>query len=46
MYQTDFSTQEFQARRAQVCASIGSEAVALIQGSAKNPNHGVFPAEQ
>jgi Xaa-Pro aminopeptidase len=42
MYQTDFSRQEFQTRRTKVYNHIGTQAVALVQGSAKNPGHGVF----
>jgi Xaa-Pro aminopeptidase len=42
MYQTDFPKQEFHARRAQVYTEIGSQAVALVQGSAKGPGHAVF----
>jgi Xaa-Pro aminopeptidase len=42
MYQTDFTKQEFQVRRASVYSEIGSGAVALVQGAAKNPDHGIF----
>ena len=42
MYQSDFTKEEFQTRREKVCQAIGSQAVALIQGSAKNPDHAVF----
>jgi Xaa-Pro aminopeptidase len=42
MYQTDFPKQEFRARRTQVYTEIGSQAVALVQGSAKDPGHAVF----
>jgi Xaa-Pro aminopeptidase len=42
MFQTDFSRQEFQARRARVYQAIGPEAVALIRGAAKDPGHSVF----
>ena len=36
MYQSDFSKEEFQARRDKVCRAIGREAVALARGSAKS----------
>ena len=42
MYQSDFTKEEFQTRRGKVYQAIGSPAVALIQGSAKNPDHAVF----
>jgi Xaa-Pro aminopeptidase len=42
MYQTDFPKQEFRARRTQVYTEIGSQAVALVQGSAKDPGRAVF----
>jgi Xaa-Pro aminopeptidase len=42
MYQSDFTKEEFQNRREKVYQAIGSQAVALIQGSAKNPGHAVF----
>lgn len=42
MYQTDFSNDEFVARRAQVCEAIGKEAVALIQGGPKEESHDLF----
>ena len=42
MYQTDFSKEEFQARRESVYQAIGSEAAALLQGSPKNPDHDIF----
>jgi Xaa-Pro aminopeptidase len=42
MYQTDFSRQEFQARRSRVYTGIGPQATALVQGSAKSPGHSVF----
>lgn len=42
MYQSDFTKEEFQNRREKVYAAIGSQAVAIIQGSAKNPDHAVF----
>ena len=42
MIQSDFSKKEFQARRAKVYQAIGSDAVALVRGAAKNPGHSVF----
>ena len=42
MYQTDFTKEEFQTRREKVYQAIGPQAVALIQGSAKNPGNAVF----
>ena len=42
MYQTDFSKETFCARREKVFAAIGPQAVALIQGAAKNPTHDLF----
>lgn len=42
MYQTDFTKESFQARRARVFAAIGPNAIALIQGGAKNPTHDLF----
>jgi len=36
MYQTDFSKEEFQARREKVYQAIGTEAVAVVRGSPKN----------
>jgi len=42
MYQSDFTKEEFQTRREKVYQAIGSQAVALIQGSAKNPGQSVF----
>jgi len=42
MYQSDFTKEEFRARREKVFQAIGLQAVALIQGSAKNPDHAVF----
>ena len=42
MYQNHFSREEFQARRARVYEAIGPEAVALVRGGAKNPEHGPF----
>jgi Xaa-Pro aminopeptidase len=41
-WQSDFSKEEFQTRREKVYKAIGSQAVALIQGSAKNPGQAVF----
>ena len=42
IYQSDFTKEEYQSRREKVYQAIGSQAVALIQGSAKNPDHAVF----
>ena len=42
MIQTDFSKDEFQARRAKVTQAIGPEAVALVRGSPKNRGHDIF----
>jgi Xaa-Pro aminopeptidase len=42
MYQSDFEVQEFQQRRDKVFESIGSKAVALLQGVAKNRDHGLL----
>ena len=42
MYQTDFSKEEFQARREKVYQEIGPEAVALVRGSPKNRSHDIF----
>lgn len=42
MYQTDFTKEEFQTRREKVSKAIGPQAVALLQGSPKNPDHAVF----
>jgi len=42
MIQTDFSKEEFQARRAKVTQAIGPEAAALVRGSPKNRGHDVF----
>jgi len=41
MVQTDFSTDEFRARRAKVYEAIGAEAAALVRGSPKYPGHGI-----
>jgi Xaa-Pro aminopeptidase len=41
-YQSDFTKEEFQTRREKIFQAIGSQAVALIQGSAKNPGQSVF----
>lgn len=42
MYQTDFSKEEFRARREKVYQEIGPEAVALVRGSPKNRGHDIF----
>lgn len=42
MYQTHFSREEFRARREKVYEAIGPQAVALVRGGAKNPDHGPF----
>jgi Xaa-Pro aminopeptidase len=42
MYQSDFTVEEFQARREKVFQAIGPRAVALVRGSAKNPGHSPF----
>jgi Xaa-Pro aminopeptidase len=42
VYQTDFTTNEFQARRKAVYEAIGSTGAALLQGSPKNRDHGLF----
>ena len=42
MYQTDFTKEEFQARREEVYQAIGPEAAALVRGSPKNGSHDIF----
>jgi Xaa-Pro aminopeptidase len=42
VYQTDFSSEEFVARRKRVLEAIGKDAVALIQGGPKEPAHDLF----
>jgi Xaa-Pro aminopeptidase len=42
VYQTDFNSEEFVARRKQVLEAIGNKAVALVQGGPKEPAHDVF----
>lgn len=42
MYQTHFAKETFQGRRQKVFQAIGTEAAALIRGSSKNPDHGLF----
>ncbi|MCJ7549828.1 MAG: aminopeptidase P N-terminal domain-containing protein, partial [Anaerolineae bacterium] len=42
MIRTDFSKEEFRARRAKVYQAIGPEAVALVRGSPKNRDHDIF----
>jgi Xaa-Pro aminopeptidase len=42
MYQTDFPKETFQARWQKVYTAIGSQAVALVRGEAKNADHGLF----
>ena len=42
MYQTDFTSAEFIARRKRVIEVIGKAGVALIQGGPKEPAHDVF----
>ena len=42
MYQSDFTKEEFRSRREKISLAIGPQALALIQGSAKNPDHAVF----
>jgi len=41
-YQTDFSKEEFAQRRSQIMESIGSDAIALIQGASGLPGFSVF----
>jgi Xaa-Pro aminopeptidase len=41
-YQTDFSKEEFTARRMRIMESIGSDAVALVQGASGLPGFSVF----
>lgn len=42
MFTCDFSVEEFRARRERVCREIGPEALALIQGSARQSGHSTF----
>ena len=42
VYQTDFSSEEFVARRKRVLEALGEDGVALIQGGPKEPAHDVF----
>lgn len=42
MYQTDFKSEEFVARRKRVLEAIGDKAVAIIQGGPKEEAHDVF----
>lgn len=42
MFQTDFSSEEFVARRKRVLEAIGKDGVALIQGGPKEPAHDLF----
>lgn len=41
-YQTDFTREEFAARRAQVYAAIGPQALAIVQGASGVPGFSVF----
>ncbi len=41
-FTSDFTPKEFQARRAKVYEAIGDEAVALLQGAAKQRAHDIF----
>lgn len=41
-YQTDFSKEEFNTRRTRIIESIGSDAIALIQGASGLPGFSVF----
>jgi len=41
-YQTDFSPEDFSERREHIMTSIGSDAIALIQGTAGIPGFSVF----
>ncbi len=41
-FSSGFTSEEFQARRAKVYEAIGDEAVALLQGAAKNRAHDLF----
>lgn len=41
-FQTDFSIDELRARRGKVMEAVGNQAVALLQGSAKNRDHNLF----
>ena len=41
-FQSDFSIDKLRARRAKVMEAVGNQAVVLLQGSAKNPDHNVF----
>ena len=42
LYSGDFSAEEMKGRRARVAAAIGSSALAVVQGAAKNPTHDLF----
>ena len=42
MYQTDFSSQEFAARRKRIAEAIGEGAIALLQGGPKEPSSDLF----
>jgi Xaa-Pro aminopeptidase len=41
-FQMDFSIDELRARRAKIMEAVGNQAVAIVQGSAKNRNHNLF----
>ena len=42
MYQTEFNSDEFVARRKRILDAIGRDAVAIVQGGPKEPAHDVF----